>query len=177
MTHYIIQVGNFFGSFFIYLVLDLENNDPVVFGVNFQFFLCPPCNLVLCIFLFLNALIGLYCARSGPFLSALHNIRFCPFLLHLSQITSDAEFQRSQAKKYQFFLPKKYKKAPSPILFFSPISRVVYCFLTVSRSVAQNVFNASQGVRDIGFLSWTPLTIFPPQVSCMKQGYIAWLPP
>ncbi|GLD48764.1 E3 ubiquitin-protein ligase MYCBP2 isoform X1, partial [Lates japonicus] len=28
---------------------------------------------------------------------------------------------------------------------------------------ADNVFNASQGVRDIGFLSWTPLTIFPPQ--------------
>ncbi|XP_062420974.1 E3 ubiquitin-protein ligase MYCBP2 isoform X2 [Pungitius pungitius] len=28
---------------------------------------------------------------------------------------------------------------------------------------ADNVFNASHGVRDIGFLSWTPLTIFPPQ--------------
>ena len=82
------------------------------------------------------------------------------------------------AKPNNFFLPKKYKKStfPHPV-FLSSLSRVVYCFLTVSRSVAQNVFNASQGVRDIGFLSWTPLTIFPPQVSCMKQGYIAWLPP
>uniref|UniRef100_A0A8C8JY02 RCR-type E3 ubiquitin transferase n=1 Tax=Oncorhynchus tshawytscha TaxID=74940 RepID=A0A8C8JY02_ONCTS len=34
-------------------------------------------------------------------------------------------------------------------------------------------FNASQGVRDICFLSWTPLTIFP-QVSCLKEGCV-WL--
>ncbi|KAJ3592162.1 hypothetical protein NHX12_007291, partial [Muraenolepis orangiensis] len=30
---------------------------------------------------------------------------------------------------------------------------------------ADSVLNASQGVRDIGFLSWTPLTVFPPQES------------
>lgn len=60
--------------------------------------------------------------------------------------------------------------------FLSPScsrSSLICCFLTVSQSVAQSVFNASQGVRDIGFLSWTPLTIFPPQVSCIKEGYIA----
>lgn len=52
-------------------------------------------------------------------------------------------------------------------------SSLICCFLTVSQSVAQSVFNASQGVRDIGFFSWTPLTIFPPQVSCIKEGHIA----
>lgn len=73
------------------------------------------------------------------------------------------------SQNFFFLLPKKYISA-SPHSVLSLLSRFVYCFLTVSRSVAQNVFNASQGVRDIGFLSWTPLTIFPPQVSCMKEG-------
>lgn len=72
------------------------------------------------------------------------------------------------------------KKNPSKKIhkrFLSPScsrTSLICCFLTVSQSVAQSVFNASQGVRDIGFLSWTPLTIFPPQVSCIKEGYIAW---
>lgn len=42
------------------------------------------------------------------------------------------------------------------------------------QSVAQNTFSASQGVRDIDFLSWTTLSCFP-QVSCKKEGHVFWL--
>lgn len=119
------------------------------------------------------------CSSSWPLLSVLHDftnwpIRFCPLFFTFSN-NLWCWTPEEPSQKIFFFLPKKYMSTfPHPV--FSPLSRVVYCFLTVSRSVAQNVFNASQGVRDIGFLSWTPLTIFPPQVSCMEEGYIAWLP-
>lgn len=115
--------------------------------------------------------------RPPPLLSVFYNFTKWPFwhqiqirrlLFTSSNILRWWKFYTSQARKYFFFFQKNTSASP-PILF-SLLSRVVYCFLTVSRSVAQNVFNASQGVRDIGFLSWTPLTIFPPQVSCMKEG-------
>lgn len=78
--------------------------------------------------------------------------------------------QEGQAPSF-LFLPKKYTPPP-PCFFLSFLSRLL-CFLTLSR-FAQSVFNASQGGRDITFLSWTPLTIFPPQVSFMNRGWIAW---
>lgn len=65
------------------------------------------------------------------------------------------------------FVFQKNKSAvfPSFLLF----SWANCYFLTVLQSVAQSVFNASQGVRDLGLLSWTPLTVFPPQVSCVRE--------
>lgn len=63
------------------------------------------------------------------------------------------------------FQKNKSEFSPSFFLF----SRANCYFLTVLQSVAQSVFNASQGVRDLGLLSWTPLTVFPPQVSCVRE--------
>lgn len=61
---------------------------------------------------------------------------------------------------------QKNKSAFSPSCFL--FSQANCSFLTVLQSVAQSVFNASQGVRDLGLLSWTPLTVFPPQVSRVR---------
>lgn len=68
-------------------------------------------------------------------------------------------------KHVGLFQKNKSEFSPS----FSHFSRANCYFLTVLRSVAQSVFNASQGVRDLGLLSWTPLTVFPPQVSCVRE--------
>lgn len=62
---------------------------------------------------------------------------------------------------------QKNKSAFSPSCFL--FSQANCYFLTVLQSVAQSVFNASQGVRDLGLLSWTPLTVFPPQVSRVRE--------
>lgn len=64
------------------------------------------------------------------------------------------------------FVFQKNKSAVSPSCVLS--SGANCYFLTVLQSIAQSVFNASQGVRDLGLLSWTPLTVFPPQVSCLS---------
>lgn len=152
---------------------------------TFQLFFCP-CNWF-CIFLFFQCIWSYtYCKvfkhltgnSSWPLLSVLHDftnwpIRFCCLFFTFSNNLWCWTPEEPRRKIIYFF--QKNTWAPSPNLF-SLLSWVIYCSLTVSRCVAQNVFNASQGVRDISFLSWTPLTIFPPQVSCMKEGYIAWLP-
>lgn len=65
------------------------------------------------------------------------------------------------------FVFQKNKSTVSPS--WLPFSWANCYFLTVLQSVAQSVFNASQGIRDLGLLSWTPLTVFPPQVSCVRE--------
>lgn len=77
------------------------------------------------------------------------------------------EQSKKQKQQHKTFFQKNTAalppSTPSPLFSFKWI--LTPLFLTVFRSVAQSVFNASQGVRDMGFLSWTPLSVFPPQVS------------
>lgn len=106
------------------------NNDPVVFGVNFQLFFCP-CNCLefLCIWSYtcckvFKHLTGFacICSSSWPFLIRaprfhyLTPVRYCPLFFTISNNRWCWKFQRSQAKKY-FFLPKKYMSIFPPILF------------------------------------------------------------
>lgn len=96
-------------------------------------------------------------------LSKLHKIWLPSF--SSSAITTDAGNSKGVNLEH-VCLPKKWKHS-FPHRVYS--SRANCYFLTVLQSVAQSVFNASQGVRDLGLLSWTPLTVFPPQVSCVRE--------
>lgn len=130
MTHYIIQMGNFFGSFFsicLYFYIFLKSfghgfghNCNKVLGVNFQ---CP-CNIFffLCMFCFVtafnSALIGLFqCSTTN-----------WPVWICLPNLTYPGKSTR--AKSFFFLLPKKYTRT-SPFPFFSPfLSRLLFldCF-------------------------------------------------
>lgn len=130
-----------------------------VLGVNFQ---CP-CNIFfffVCFVLLLLLILHSLAYFSAPQLTGLSESVFLTWLI----------LENPQEPRAFFFFFFQKNTLEPPLSRFSLLSWVVYCFLTVLQFVAQNVFNASQGVRDIGFLSWTPLTIFPPQVSCVKEG-------
>lgn len=161
--------GEFFWKFLLYMSLFLHfflksfghgfgHNCNKVLGVNFQ---CP-CNIFfffVCFVLLLLLILHSLAYFSAPQLTGLSESVFLTWLI----------LENPQEPRAFFFFFQKNTLEP-PLSRFSLLSWVVYCFLTVLQFVAQNVFNASQGVRDIGFLSWTPLTIFPPQVSCVKEG-------
>lgn len=147
-----------FTFFLSHLVMDL---DIIAIRCWEWIFSAPATFFFLCMFCFVtafnSALIGLFqCSTTN-----------WPVWICLPNLTYPGKSTR--AKSFFFFFFQKNTLEP-PLSRFSLLSWVVYCFLTVLQFVAQNVFNASQGVRDIGFLSWTPLTIFPPQVSCVKEG-------
>lgn len=80
----------------------------------------------------------------------MRKIKLSPFAKH-----STSKFTCGESLHYStssFFLQ----------CFFVPISLLIYVFFL--NFVAQNVFNASQGVRDLDFFSWTSKAL-PPKVS------------
>lgn len=131
MTHYIIQMGNFFGSFFSiclyfyifflsHLVMDLDiiaiRCWEWIFSApaTFFFFLCMFCFVTA----FNSALIGLFqCSTTN-----------WPVWICLPNLTYPGKSTR--AKSFFFLLPKKYTRT-SPFPFFSPfLSRLLFldCF-------------------------------------------------
>lgn len=140
MTHYIIQVGNFFGSFFFicisFLLLrsfghGLGNHNHKVFGVNFQSFFYP-CNgfdIFQCIWSD-TEWIALKHLTGGPFYHcstisltgrSIWQQSDSVLSSSLPQITSDAGNSRWARPEIFFLLPKKYISA-SPHSVFSPLS-------------------------------------------------------
>lgn len=136
MTHYIIQVGNFFGSFFFICISFGHGfeNDSVVFRVNFQLFFLP----LQLGFAFLNAsgftpiikylniwqTVPLFAVPQGPSYQCSTNMpfwhqsgHFLSFSVSLI-IFNFGNFRRARPNS---FLPKKYMNT-FPHLVFSPFS-------------------------------------------------------
>lgn len=132
MTYHIIQVGNFFGSFsftcLFHLVVDLET---LTLWCSFS----APLQLQLgsCIFCILWQALPVFAVPPPlpPLFYECSTISLTGLSWHSSssppQITSRCwKLQRSQAKNYLFFLPKKYMSVfPHSVFSLSLLSRHV----------------------------------------------------
>lgn len=132
MTHNIIQVRNFFGSFFfnvLHVVIDLEQMTFVVFEVNFQFFLSPTTGFWFAAFdhtLFVKC--SNICHSSWPLLSVLLNftnwpVRFCPLFF-----TFSINRWKEPRQNLFFFQKNTWRLPPSCFLFSDESSTVSWLF-------------------------------------------------